>query len=308
MLVCIPTMLGASMVVFVAIHLIPGNIIQIMLGTGGHLTAGQVALLRAQYGLNHPLYVQYWDWLRNLLQGNLGVSLRTGIAVARLVRSGFGVTLELSLLSMLLAVVVAIPLGVISAARPGGLLDGVVRVLGLFGQSVPSFWLGAMLILAASSAAPALSAFTFVQFAASPVRNLEIMFLPSITLSLGLSGVLMRMTRSSVLDVVQNDYVRTARAKGLSSIAVLRRHVLRNALVPIVTVIGLQMGYVLGGAVIIENVFSLPGIGRLLVNGIYQRDYPVVEGSGLLIAVIFILINILVDISYVWIDPRIRYS
>lgn len=296
------------MVVFVAIHLIPGNIIQIMMGTSGHLTPSQVALLKAQYGLNHPIYVQYWDWLRNLLQGNLGVSLRTGIPVAHLVRNAFGVTLELSLLSMLLAIAVGIPLGIVSAVHPRSLLDGMVRVLGLLGQSLPSFWIGAMLILAASSITPGLTAFSYVQFVASPIRNLEIMFLPSITLSLGLSGVLMRMTRSSVLDVVQNDYVRTAKAKGLSTVTVLRRHVLRNALVPIVTVVGLQMGYVLGGAVIIENVFSLPGIGRLLVNGIYQRDYPVVEGSGLLIALIFILINILVDLSYVWIDPRIRYS
>jgi peptide/nickel transport system permease protein len=218
------------------------------------------------------------------------------------------VTAELTLLAVIIALLIAVPSGIWLATRRNTLPDVFGRVLCLVALSIPSFWLGTLLILAVSLYVPWLSSFAFVPLLQSPLENLKMMLLPSLTLALGLLAILVRMTRAAMLEVLSKDYLRTARAKGLGPARVLGKHALRNALLPVLTIIGLQVGYLLGGAVIVENVFTLPGVGRLVVQGIQQRDYPLVQSVVFVVAAIVIAVNLLVDLCYAWIDPRIRYS
>ncbi len=308
LLLAIPTLFGISVVAFLSIHLIPGNIVEVMLGTRTDVTPAQVAELNALYGIDKPLWQQYLTWAGHLLQGDLGFSLRTGLPVTTLLGSALAVTAELTVLAIVIALAVALPAGIWLATRRNSAQDVIGRVLSLIALSIPSFWLGTLLILGISLYLPWLSSFAFVPLLQDPGRNLQTMLPPACTLALGLAAILLRMTRAAMLEVLRKDYLRTARAKGLSGARVLGVHALRNALLPVLTIVGLQVGYLLGGAVIVENVFTLPGVGRLVVQGIQQRDYPLVQSVVFAVAALVIVVNLLVDLAYAWVDPRIRYS
>jgi peptide/nickel transport system permease protein len=302
----VPVMLGVSVLVFTMIRLVPGDIVDSMLGT--EVTTPEVrAQMRATFGLDRPMYVQYLQWLGSILHGDFGVSLRNGEPITSLILSALPVTVELAVFAVVLSCSVAIPLGVISALTRNSWTDLVVRVVGLVGVSFPSFWLATLFLLIAALAFHWLPDPIFVSPFQNLGGNLSQMLMPTLALAAGLSAVVMRQTRSAVLEVLRRDYVRTAQAKGLRERTVIVAHVLRNSLIPVVTVVGLQVGFLLSGTVIIEQIYSIPGMGWLLLNGIYQRDYPKVQAMTLLLAVFFVLTNLIVDIIYVVVDPRIRY-
>ncbi|MBV9596924.1 MAG: ABC transporter permease [Chloroflexi bacterium] len=304
-LAIIPVLFGISILVFLLVHLIPGDVAQILLGT--QATDQQLETLRRTFGLDRPLPVQYVDWLSHILRGDFGVSFRTNRPVLPDLVSRFGVTVQLTLLSMVIALVVAIPLGVISAANRGRASDGLSRVVALFGLSIPNFWLGTLLILFVSLVLHWLPPVGFVSLLDNPWLGMQTLILPAIALGTAVAAFIMRMVRSSLLEVLRQDYIRTAHAKGLREQSVLYRHALKNAFIPVLTVIGVQIGYLLGGAVIIESIFSLPGMGRFLLDSISNRDYSIVQGGVLFIALVFCLVNLSVDLMYGWLDPRIRY-
>jgi len=301
-------LLGVSVVIFVLVRLLPGNIVDIIAGTEGQLSREQRAGILREFGLDKPLPVQYGLWLWNMLHGNLGWSFRTSQPVAALLVSRLPITIELAALSILGVTVLGIPLGVLASVSRSVRVRTVVQIVGLLGLSVPNFWIAVLLIIAASYLFGWLPPLIYVMPWSNPWVNLQQMFLPVLSLSLGLSAVVVRMTRSSMLEVLGQDFIRVARAKGLAARAVLLRHALRNALIPIVTVLGLQTGYLLGGVVITEQIFGLPGLGWTMLNGVYQRDYPVVQGTVMLFAVTFVVVNLLVDLVYTYLDPRIRYE
>jgi peptide/nickel transport system permease protein len=304
-LAIVPVLFGISILVFGLVHLIPGDVAQILLGT--QATDQQIETLRRTFGLDRPLPVQYVDWLSHVLRGDFGVSFRTNRAVLPDLVARFGVTLQLTLLSMLIALAVAIPLGAASATRRGRMTDGVSRVVALLGLSIPNFWLGTLLILFVSLVLHWLPPVGFVSLLDNPWLGIQTLILPALALGTAVAAFIMRMVRSSLLEVLRQDYIRTAYAKGLKDQSVLYRHALKNAFIPVLTVIGVQIGYLLGGAVIIESIFSLPGMGRFLLDSISNRDYSIVQGGVLFIALIFCLVNLSVDLVYGWLDPRIRY-
>jgi peptide/nickel transport system permease protein len=299
---------GVSVLIFGIVRMLPGDVIDMMIGTEGTMSASQQRVVRERYGLNDAWPVQYVRWLGGIMQGNLGKSFRTGQEVLPLILSRLPTTLELAALSVLLSSSIAIPLGVISALSRNGWVDFVARLVGLVGLSIPNFWLATLLILVGSFWFRWSPALIYVSPLQDPLSNLQQMLLPTISLAVFLTAIVMRMTRSTVLEVLGEDYVRTAFAKGLQDRVVLMRHVLRNALIPVVTIIGLQAGTLLGGVVVIEQLFGLPGLGWMLLNGIYQRDYPVVQGAVLFFALVFALTNLLVDLTYAQLDPRIKYG
>jgi peptide/nickel transport system permease protein len=303
----VPVMVGVSVLVFTMIRLIPGDIVDSMLGMDA-TTPEVKAELRQLFGLDQPMYVQYLHWFGGVLHGDFGISLRNSQPVSAAVLSHLPVTIELALLAVLVSCLFAIPLGVISALHRNTWLDLVVRLAGLVGVSFPSFWLATMFLLISSLIFHWLPPPIFVGPQQDVGVNLAQMLMPILSLAAGHSAVTMRMTRSAVLEVLRRDYIRTARAKGLLEQTVIMVHALKNALIPIITILGLQMGYLLGGTVIIEQIFSIPGMGWLLLNGIYQRDYPVVQAMTLLLAVFFVLTNLIVDLFYTVVDPRIRYA
>jgi peptide/nickel transport system permease protein len=297
---------GISLVVFALVHLIPGDVVQILLGTSA--SQQQIETLRRLFGLDQPLPVQFADWFSHVVRGDLGTSLRTNRPVLPDLVARFGVTVQLTLSSMLVALVVAIPLGIASAARRGYLSDAAARLLALIGLSIPNFWLGTLLILFASLAIGWLPPVGFVSLVDNPGLGVQTLLLPSIALGTALAAFVMRMLRSSLLEVLGQDYVRTAYAKGLRDRTVLYTHALKNAFIPVLTVIGIQLGYLLGGAVVVEEVFALPGLGRMLLNAINQRDYALVQAGVLVIATLFVAANTLVDVLYGFLDPRIRFT
>jgi peptide/nickel transport system permease protein len=305
----IPVLWGVSVVVFLLIRLIPGDAIQLFLGTQVALTPAQMEELRRVFGLNEPLPLQYLSWIGRLARGDLGVSLRTGRPVLGDVLARLPVSVELTVLALGVALLIALPVGVLAAVRRGTVSDAMMRVGSLIGLSIPNFWLGTMLLLfLPGRILPIASIGIYVRFFTDPIRNLTVMVLPALSLGLVLAAVIMRFVRSSVLEVLQQDYVRTARSKGLREPSVISRHALRNALIPVITVVGFQAGYLLGGTVVIEEVFALPGMGRLALNAIAQRDYPVVQAVVLVIALLFVLASIAVDVMYAYVDPRVRYT
>jgi peptide/nickel transport system permease protein len=301
-------LVGVSVLVFLLVRLLPGNIVDIIAGTEGQLSKVQRAAVLKEFGLDQPLPVQYLRWIGNMLQGNFGWSFRTGQPVAALIVSRLPLTIELALLAVLAVAVVGIPLGVAASASRSLRIRTLVQIIGVLGLSMPNFWVAILLIIGASSLFGWLPAIIYVPPWTNPWVNLQQMFLPVLSLGLGLSAVVVRMTRSSMLEVLGQEFIRVARAKGLASRAVLLRHALRNALIPIVTVLGLQTGFLLGSIVITEQIFGLPGLGWTLLNGVYQRDYPVVQGTIMVLSVSFVLINLFVDLLYTYLDPRIRYE
>jgi ABC-type dipeptide/oligopeptide/nickel transport system permease component len=287
-----------SLAVFVMVRLIPGDPAQVLLGNTA--TSQEIARAREQWGLNRPLPVQYALFVKNAVQGNLGRSLVWSVPATEFVGSHLPATFRLAGVATLIAIAASFPLGVLSAAAPYGWVDRLGTGLSILLQSVPTFWFGLMLILVFAVGFGWLPA-----FGSGTWRHL---LLPSLTLSILFIPLLTRLIRSTLLEVLGQDYVRTARAKGLSETSVMWRHALRNALVPVITVVGLQFGTLLGGAVITEAVFAWPGIGSLSVQALFNRDYPVVQATVLFVAVIFAVLNLLVDISYVFLDPRIRFT
>jgi peptide/nickel transport system permease protein len=303
-----PMFLGSTVLIFVLMRLLPGDVIDQLIGLEGTLSAEARASLRKLLGLDAPLHVQYLSWLGDLVRFDLGVSLRTSQPVRDTLLQRLPVTVELAVLAVSLSALIAVPLGVLSALFRNRGVDSAARLFGLFGLSMPVFWLAALLILGGASFLQWLPPVIYVPFWQDPWQNLRQMAFPTLALALSLVAVVMRMTRSSMLEVLGQEYVQTARAKGAGEWAVVVRHALKNALIPVVTIVGVQFGYLLGGSVVVEQIFGLPGLGFMLLNAIYQRDYPVVQGTVVFVALFFILVNLAVDLLYGVLDPRVRYG
>jgi peptide/nickel transport system permease protein len=300
----VPTLIGITVLVFLVTYFIPGDPAQVL--AGAEAPPEVVASLRHQWGLDEPIWVRYGVWMANIARGNLGESYFSHQTVLRLVGRAFPVTFELAMLALVVAVAIAVPTGIISAVRPSSWFDLGATAAGFVGLSIPGFWLGIMLIYLFGAELRWLPAGGFTPFSQGVAANLRSMILPSIALGTFASTQLMRYLRAGMLDVLNADYIRTARAKGLAAAMVLVRHAMRNALIPFMTVLGVQMGYLLGGTVITESVFALPGVGRLVLNAILNRDYQVAVGIILLIAAAFVLVNLIVDLLYPILDPRVR--
>jgi peptide/nickel transport system permease protein len=304
LLSAIPTLILVSLFVFTLQKLLPGDPVLAM--AGEERDPAVMEYLREKYRLNDPLPLQYVHWVGNVLQGDFGTSLRTEQPVTTLLASKLPVTIELAVLALLIAMLIGIPTGVISAVRKGTAVDYGANVLALSGISIPHFWLGILLIMIFAVQLQWLPASGFVPLDEDVAQNLKTLILPAFVLGAGLSGVLMRHTRSAMLEVLRADYVRTARAKGLFPRTVILKHALRNALMPIVTLTTLLFGELLGGAVLTEQVFSIPGFGKMIVDAVFNRDYAVVQGVVLCVALGFVLLNLLADVLYRMINPRLR--
>lgn len=305
-LAMIPVLVGMSILVFVVMRLIPGDAAVVFLGTKP--TPEALAAFRAKAGLDQPMYVQYFDWIGRLAKGDLGISLTTGSDIRTEILTRLPITAELTLLAMLVAVVVAVPLGVLAALNHNKGLDVGLTSLGMIGLSLPNFWLGTLLAYFFAIRVQWFPPGGFIPFSEDPIGNLKSMTLPAISLGLVTASIIMRMTRSSMLEVVRQDYVRTARSKGLKESAITRGHLLKNALIPVITVAGMEMGYIFGGAFLVEAVFYLPGVATYALLAVNQRDYPVLQTIVLLVTLVFMLVNLLVDVLYTYLDPRLRVS
>jgi peptide/nickel transport system permease protein len=302
----VPVLLIVSAVVFFVFRIIPGDMAVMRLGQNADPES--ITAMRKLLGLDRPLYVQYVEWLGNAARGDLGTSYINEQSVTSLVLQTFPATLELAVLGMLLALVLSVPVGILAALRRGTWLDHIARVVALIGFCMPRYWLAVLLISLLAVQVGWLPPAGYADLSTDPAENLRHAALPVLSLGLTIAAVQMRFLRSSLLDVLGQDYVRTARAKGLPPRTVSLRHALKNALIPFVTVVGLEMGSLLGGLVVVEQIFSWPGIGWLMINSITQRDYAVVQGSVLLIAAGVVVINLVVDVLYGYLDPRIRYA
>ncbi|MBR8660089.1 ABC transporter permease [Brevibacillus sp. NL20B1] len=301
----VPILFGISVLVFTILHLVPGDPASIMLGTNA--TPEAIAALRASMGLYQPLITQYLSWLGGLVKGDFGVSVHTGEAILPQILKRFSITLQLTLFAVLIGWSIAIPLGILSAIRVHSKTDIVVRIAALLGISVPNFAVGTLLLLVLSLYFGWFPPIDVVSFWEDPGEALQVFLLPAITMGIVIAAGVLRMTRSAFLETMEKDFIRTAWAKGNSIWTVVFGHALRNSSIPIVTIAGMQIGYLLGGSVIVEQLFSIPGLGQYVLEGIYQRDYPVVQGGVLFVALVFVLVNLLIDIIYTWIDPRIKY-
>lgn len=307
LLYLIPVLFIVSVIVFSLIHLIPGDPATILLGT----EAADEELLervRESMGLNQPIHVQYGIWIRHVLQGDLGESISTGKPVSQLILERLPFTVELALYSLLLILILAIPFGTMAAVSSRRGVEFAFQSFTLLGLSVPDFVSGILFILVFSVSLGWFPIVNFPALTAAPLLNLKAFFLPALTLALPQAAAISRMVRSSVFDVSRQDYTRTARAKGLSERVVIYKHMLRNAMIPTLTLIGIVTGYLLGGVIVVEYVFAIPGLGRLGVNAIAQRDYPTLQAIVLFVVTAFVLVNLLVDILYAYINPRIRYE
>jgi len=299
---------GVSVLIFLMLRMIPGDAVLIMLGANVDITPDRVEALRRSLGLHLPWHEQYVQWLTGVVRGDLGRSVWTGRPVLDEILARLPVTLQLTGLALATAIVVSFPVGVLSATLRGGAADTVVRMLAILGLTLPSFWVGVLMLYFASIYLPAWPTIGYVPFASDPWGNLSRLVLPVIAVSLPMIAGLSRILRSSLLDVLSLDYIRTGRAKGLARRTLLYKHALRNALIPVVTVIGVQVGYLLSGVVVIEQVFAIPGIGRLIIGAINERNYPLVQGIILIVTAVFVFVNLLVDLAYAWIDPRVEYG
>jgi peptide/nickel transport system permease protein len=314
LLMVIPTLFGAATLVFLLMRLVPGDICLVRLGSGGtSFTADALARCHAEIGIDRPWILQYLDFLWGLVTFNLGNSMWSGKPVIGEIATRLPISLEVAIVATVIAVIIAIPLGTISALRQNSWVDLVVRSFSIAGLATPSFWLGIMSILIVLDLTQALTGhpwmppIDYVPLWEDPIRNLSIVMLPAITIGYRYAAVSMRMTRSAMLEVLREDYIRTARAKGQTERKVLVRHALANAAVPIVTVIGLGVALLIGGVVVTESVYTIPGLGRLTVDAVLARDYPTIQAVILLFSLTYVLINLLVDVTYTFFDPRIRY-
>ncbi|PYM50359.1 MAG: glutathione ABC transporter permease GsiC [Candidatus Rokuibacteriota bacterium] len=308
LLLLVPVLAGVSVVIFMVLHLSPGDPVEIMLGS--QATQEDRARLRAELGLDQPLHVQYGRWLGHVARGDLGRSLWMKRPVLDEVLGRFKATLVLTGTALLLSSLAGVALGVASATRPNSVLDRLSAVASLFGASMPTFWLGIVLMVIFALWLGWLPASgMYAAYGGGDLRDLLAhLVLPAVTLAAASVTIIARLTRATMLETLGQDYIRTARAKGVVERAVVLRHGLKNALIPIVTVVGVQAGYLLGGAVLTETVFAWPGVGTLMVQGILARDFPLVQGCVLVVALSFVLVNLAVDLLYAWLDPRIRYE
>lgn len=295
---------GVSVIVFLMIRLIPGDAVAIMLGANTEVTPERIAELESRLGLDKPILEQYFAWVGGILQGNLGTSIWTGRPVLGEIAANIWPTLELTFLSIHFGAGLAIPLGAFMAQARGKGAEVAVRIVAIAGLTIPSFWLGIVAIYLLSKLAPGFASLGYVPFTEDPLGNLQRMILPVIALSLPMLANLSRLVRSAMLDALGQDYIRTARAKGAGKRRIVYKHALRNALIPFVTSVGVSAGYLLGGAIVIEQVFAIPGLGRLVLGAITERNYPLVQATILVLTTAFVLVNFLVDLLYAVIDPR----
>jgi peptide/nickel transport system permease protein len=302
----IPVLFFITIIVFSFIHLIPGDPVRMIYGV--RATEEKLAVVRAQLHLDKPVYVQYILWLSNVLRGDFGKSLRSNEPVFPIIVQKLGPTLVLSLFSMIISVSISIVLGVLAASRRNTFTDFGIMGFAVLGISIPVFWSGLLMIMLFSLVLRWFPSMGYVGLFENPLQFLRHIILPAVTLGFALAGYTTRMTRSQMLDVLSQDYIRTARAKGVTEKLVIYKHALRNGLLPIVTAIGLQFGFLMGGQILIEEIFAWPGIGRLAVKAIFNRDYTMVQGVVLIVAVIFVIVNLLVDVLYAYLNPRIRYK
>ena len=302
------TLLGMSVVIFLLLRLAPGNIVDILFSTGGYVNPSERAAIERELGLDKPLWAQYGEWMGQLAVGNLGKSYRYDLPAWEIIRPLIPVTLELALLSLIISVALGVPFGVISAVRQDTRLDYALRVFSLAGLSMPSFWLGMVIILGLVAWIGWIPPVTYVRMSENFWLHAVQFMLPALAVGYRSSALIMRITRSSLLEVLREDYVRTAWAKGQTRRAVIWRHALKNAILPVVTVIGIEFAFLIGGLVVTETVFNLPGLARFLVQAILWRDYPIVQNLVMFIAVVVILSNLLVDMLYGVLDPRVRYG
>ena len=306
LLALLPTLIFTSIIVFASIRMIPGDVIDLMLAQNDISTGNDRAVIEAALGLDQPIYIQYFVWVVDVLSGDLGRSLWQNTPVTEQLALTLPITFELGFLALLVALSVAIPIGIYSAMRQDSMGDYITRSFSLLMLAVPSFWLATLVMVFPSvwwRWAPPLQ---YTPFLEDPVANLAHMSVPAILLGLSLSAVTMRMTRTMMLEVLRQDYIRTARAKGLKENIVIVRHALRNCLIPVVTLVGLQAPLLIGGAVILEQIFVIPGMGLMLLEAVFQRDYPVVTGVFLVVGVSILLINLVVDLTYSLLDPKVR--
>jgi peptide/nickel transport system permease protein len=314
-LLLIPTLIGAAALVFIMMRLIPGDICVVRLGAGGgSFDPHAVDLCHAELGLNRPVIVQFLDFVRGIFTFDYGISMWSGKPVSTEILTRLPISVEIALLATVIAILIALPLGTISAIKQNTWVDVVVRTLAIGGIATPSFWLGIisiLFVLDVSNAIigrPWMPPIDYVPIWQDPIRNLSMAFLPAITVGYRYAAVTMRMTRSAMLEVLHEDYIRTARAKGLIERLIINRHALKNALLPVVTVIGIEFAFLIGGLVVTEQVFNLNGIGRLFVQAVQNQDYTLTQALVMLTVVIFVVSNLIVDLLYAWLDPRIRFA
>src|SRR6266699_3035961 len=314
-LLVFPTLAGAATLVFILMRLVPGDICLVRLGSGGgSFTTQALTLCHAEIGIDRTWIVQYLEFLWDMARLDFGTSMWSGKPVIIEIATRFPISLEVAVMATIIAVTIAIPLGTISALRQNSWIDQVVRSFSIAGLATPAFWLAIVSILIvlditqAISGHPWMPPIDYVPLWQDPIRNLSIVMLPALTIGYRYAAVSMRMTRSAMLEVLREDYIRTARAKGLIRRLIINRHALKNALLPVVTVIGIEFAFLIGGLVVTETVFNLPGVARFLVQAILWRDYPVVQNLVMFTAIIVILSNLLVDMLYGWLDPRVKYA
>ena len=315
LLLAVPTLAGAATLVFILMRLVPGDVCIIRMGAGGsHVDPAALAACHQQLGIDNPLIVQFLDFLKSYVTFDLGNSMWSGNPVTLEIGKRLPVSLEVAIMATVIAILLAIPLGTLSALKENSGLDHVVRVLAVAGIATPSFWLGIMSLIlvlnisAITTGRPWLPPIDYVPLWQDPIRNLSMVLLPAITVGYRYSAVTMRLTRSDMLEVMREDYIRTARAKGLLEQIIVNRHALKNALLPVVTLIGIEFAFLIGGLVITEQVFNLNGIGRLLVQAVQNQDNVLAQALVMLVVIIFVFTNLVVDVLYAWLDPRIRYS
>ncbi|TDJ17382.1 MAG: ABC transporter permease [Gammaproteobacteria bacterium] len=303
----IPVLIGVSLLVFLSVWVIPGDVVDIMMGDEMAQSAAAIERLRAQMNLDEPIHIRYLTWIGNVLQGDLGVSLISGEPVLDQILRRAPVNFQLMLMAMFFIIVIGIPLGTLAAYKQFTWIDNTIRIGAIFGYVIPNFWLATIAVLIVSLYFPRSGVLNYVPFSEDPIANIRGLLLPGLVLSLTTVTYIVRLTRSTVLDALRQDYVRTARAKGLSERIVMTVHVIPNSMIPVATVLGIQVGVLIGGLVLTEEIFMLPGIGRMILLSIESRDFMVLAGSILFVAVIFVLVNLIIDILYAFLDPRIRY-
>ena len=308
LLIALVTLVGMSMVIFVLLRLAPGNIVDVLFESAGYVDQADKKQLEHELGVDQPVVVQYARWVGELARGDLGKSYRYDMPAWRIIKPRLPVTLELAGLALLFSVLLGVPFGVVSAARQNRPVDYALRVISLAGLSMPSFWLGMVVILLFVRAAGWIPSVTYVSPFDDLRANLWQFMVPAAAVGYRSSALIMRITRSAMLEVLREDYIRTARAKGQRSRAVVWRHALKNAGLPVITLIGIEFAFLVGGLVVTETVFNLPGVARYLVDAIVFRDYPVVQNLTMFIAIVVVLANLAVDVLYAWIDPRIKYG
>ncbi len=310
LLLLIPTLLIVTIIVFCAVRFVPGSVIELMASQIGEAENMEEAIqtIKHNLGLDVPIYVQYGRWLGGILTGNLGKSLWTGRSISEELLNRLPVSVELGILALITALLIALPIGILSAIRQDTAADYIGRSIAILFISVPAFWLATLVVVYPSVWFGWTPAIQYIPILKDPAGNLKQFIIPAVLMGMAMSGTTMRMTRTMMLEVLRQDYIRTAWAKGLKEGIVISRHALKNALIPVVTIVGMQLPILVGGAVIIETIFGLPGIGRYFVDALFQRDYPIISAINLVVATFVMLCNLAVDVTYAYLDPRVQYT